>query len=247
MTDKVDVYPDGIALAHRVAELFVEMAEAAVATQGRFSVALAGGKTPKAVYSLLATDDFAPCVDWSLVHVFWGDERCVPPEHPDSNYRMARETLLDFVPIPVGNIYRIHGEDDPAKAAEDYDQLLHSFFDGRCLLPQLCARFDLIMLGMGEEGHTASLFPGTAAIHEQDRWVVAHHVEKLDAWRVTITPIALNAASNIIFTVSGANKAEALKQVIEGPEQPDVYPAQIIKPFEGHLHWLADQEAAALL
>src|SRR5262245_52537115 len=182
-TNRVDVYPDTAALTRRAAELFVEIAVAAVATQGRFSVALAGGKTPRAVYSLLATDEFATCVDWSLMHVFWGDERCVPPEHPESNYRMARETLLDFVPIPVGSIYRIHGEDDPTQAAEDYDALLHSFFDGRCLMPQLCARFDLIMLGMGDEGHTASLFPGTAAVHEQDSWVVAHHVEKLNAWR----------------------------------------------------------------
>jgi len=247
MTDKVDVYPDSVALARKVAALFVELADSAMATSGRFSVALAGGSTPKAAYSLLASDEFAPRVDWSLVHVFWGDERCVPPEHADSNYRMARETLLDYVPIEVGNIHRIRGEDDPAHAAHDYEMLLQSFFDGRCMMPQLCSRFDLIMLGMGDDGHTASLFPGTAAIHEDNHWVVAHHVEKLDAWRVTLTPVALNAASNIIFTVAGANKAEPLKQVLNGPDQPDVFPSQIIRPFDGNVHWLVDQAAAALL
>jgi len=200
-------------------------------------VALSGGSTPRATYTLLASDEFAARVDWPRVHVLWGDERCVPPDHPESNYRMARETLLDKIPIPAENVYRIRGELPPDQAATAYQAELEAILG-------TIGRFDLILLGMGEDGHTASLFPGTAAIHEQTRWVVAHYVDKLSAWRVTLTPVVINAAARVTFLVSGAGKAERLREVLDGPHQPDVLPAQIVRPTGGRLLWLADAAAA---
>jgi 6-phosphogluconolactonase len=238
---EVRVYTGASALARAAAEHFVALSIAAVRAHGQFAVALSGGSTPKTLYSLLATNEFAARLDWTRVHIFWGDERCVPPEHPDSNYRMARQALLDHAPIPAGNIYRIQGEREPAEAADDYERALQAFFTRRQ------PRFDLILLGMGDDGHTASLFPGTAVIHEQARWVVAYYVEKLRAWRVTLTPVVINAAANVTFVVSGAGKAECLSRVLTGPYQPDVLPAQIVRPADGHLLWLLDVDAAAQL
>jgi 6-phosphogluconolactonase len=155
-------------------------------------VALAGGSTPRAAYALLATEEFAARVDWSRVHVLWGDERCVPPDDPDSNYRMAREALLDKIPIPTENVHRIRGELPPDEAAAAYQAELEAVLGAG-------GRFDLVLLGMGVDGHTASLFPGTAALHEGERWVVAAFVDKLSAWRVTLTPVVLNAAAQVTF------------------------------------------------
>ncbi len=248
----VEVYPDAVSLARAAVEHFVALAAEAISTRGRFAVALAGGSTPRATYRLLAADEFAARVDWRHVHVFWGDERCVPPDHPDSNYRMARQTLLDAVPLPADNVHRIQGEMEPTRAAAQYERTLRAFFSssagGRDAgNEETPARFDLVLLGMGGDGHTASLFPGTMAIGEQTRWVVAHHVEKLSAWRVTLTPVAINAAANVTFLVSGAGKAERLQQVLAGPYRPDVLPAQIVRPGRGRLRWLVDAAAAALL
>ena len=245
----VEVYPDARQLAHAVADHFVLLSSEAIASHGRFAVVLAGGSTPKAAYALLATEEYATRVDWSRVYIFWGDERCVPPDHVDSNYRMAREVLLDHVPIPESNVHRMRGELEPGQAAGEYEAALRTFFfprsgdrkaEGETLVPS----FDLILLGMGDDGHTASLFPGTAAIHEQTRWVVAHRVEKLDTWRITLTPVIINAAANVTFAVSGAGKAERLRQVLNGPRQPDVLPAQIVNPDGGRVLWLVDQAAA---
>lgn len=238
---QVKICPDATALARSAAEHFVELAGEAVHARGRFAVALSGGSTPKTMYSLLATSEFAARIDWTRVYIFWGDERCVAPEHPDSNYRMAREALLDHVPIPVDNVHRIQGEMEPAQAAGEYERMLRVFFT------QGQPRFDLILLGMGDDGHTASLFPGTAAIHEPTRWVAAHLVSKLNAWRVTLTPVVINAAANVIFVVSGAGKAGRLSQVLTGPYQPDVLPSQVVQPAGGHLLWLLDADAAVQL
>ncbi|GAB4435832.1 MAG: 6-phosphogluconolactonase [Anaerolineae bacterium] len=236
----VEVYPDSEALAHGAATHFVRLAAAAIAEHGRFSVALAGGSTPEAMHRALASEAFAPRVDWERVHVFWGDERCVPPDHAESNYRMARETLLDGVPIPARNVHRMRAEIGPEAAADEYEAALRAFFgaDGP-------PRLDLIFLGMGDDGHTASLFPGTAAVHETAGWVAAHHVAKLGAWRVTLTPAVLNAAANVIFLVAGAHKAARLREVLHGPYQPDALPAQVVKPAAGRLLWLVDQAAVA--
>jgi 6-phosphogluconolactonase len=236
----VRISPDPDSLARAAAQHFVALAAEAVAEHGRFAVALAGGSTPRATYSLLATPEFARRVDWPRVHVFFGDERCVPPEHPDSNYRMAREALLAHVPIPADNVHRIPCEMQPERAAAGYERRLRAFFGEQ-------ARFDLVLLGMGEDRHTASLFPGTAAIREKRRWVVAHYVQKLAAWRVTLTPVAINAAANVTFLVSGAAKAEALRAVLKGPEQPEVLPAQVVRPTEGHIVWMLDRQAARSL
>jgi 6-phosphogluconolactonase len=239
----IRVYPNADELTRAAAEFFVTQAQAAITTCQRFSVALSGGSTPKPLYALLATEDFARRVDWAHVYVFWGDERCVPPDHPDSCYRMAREALLDHVSLPSQNIYRIRGEEEPARAANEYEQVLRRFFGEAS-----GARFDLVWLGMGDDGHTASLFPGTEVLDEQGRWVKENHVPAVQQkWRITLTPSAINAASNIAFLVSGAGKAERLRQVLKGEYQPHLLPSQLVAPIKGHLVWLVDTAAAALL
>jgi 6-phosphogluconolactonase len=235
-------YPNEQRLMRAAADEIVAVAQESIASRGRFSIALAGGSTPKSLYLLLATPDYISRFQWDRVYVFWGDERCVPPEHVDSSYRMARETLLDHVPIPQENIHRIHGEDDPAKAALEYAQVLHEFFSNAN-----SPRFDFILLGMGDDGHTASLFPGTAALHEQTRWVVENYVVSKQMWRITLSPFAINSAANVAFLVSGASKAERLHEVLNGEFQPDTFPAQIVNPANGRLLWLVDSASAALL
>jgi 6-phosphogluconolactonase len=227
-----EICADADALARTAAEHFVTQAARAIAARARFFVALAGGSTPRATYELLATDEFVTRVAWPRVHVFWGDERCVPPTHADSNYRMAREALLDHVPIPVDNVHRIAGELDPAQAAVSYEAELRATLGaGR--------RFDLILLGMGSDGHTASLFPGTAALDEQERWVVENYVGQLNEWRVTLTLTAINRARQVTFLVSGPSKAEALVRIRAG----ESLPAGLVQPLEGKLTWLVDREA----
>ena len=185
----------------------------------------------------LATGDWqlAPG-DWRLFHILWGDERCVPPDDLRSNYRMAKEALLDRVPIPADQIHRIRGEDDPEKAAADYERELRALLGSEGL--------DLVLLGLGEDGHTASLFPGQAAVHEAARWVVAVPAPDGTMWRVTLTPAVLNAARNVTFVVSGAGKAQRLEQVLQGPFTPDILPAQSIRPTQGQLTWMVDEAAA---
>jgi 6-phosphogluconolactonase len=242
MMREIRIYPDEQQSMRAAADEIAAIAAEAVSSRGRFSIALSGGSTPKSLYALLATSGYATRFQWSQVHVFWGDERCVPPDHADSSYRMARETLLDYVPIPKENIHRIHGEDDPAKAALDYEGMLRDFF-----AIEDKPRFDLILLGMGDDGHTASLFPGTAALHEHTRWVVENYVEAKRLWRITLSPFAINSASCVTFLVIGENKAERLREVFQGKYQPDRLPAQLVNPDNGHLLWLVDSAAAALL
>jgi 6-phosphogluconolactonase len=247
---RVEIAADGAALAHAAAGHFVGLAEAAIAARGRFLVALSGGSTPRAAYALLATPGCAARVRWAQVHIFWADERGVPPDSPDSNYRLAREMLLDKVPIPTANVHRLAGEQPPMDAAVEYERVLRGVFGPpgqgpvRGLPPP---RFDLIVLGLGADGHTASLFPGTPAVRERERWVVANSVEKLGGWRLTLTLPVLNAATNVIFLVSGQEKAARLKQVLEGPRQSDAPPAAMVNPSAGNLLWLVDAAAASLL
>lgn len=235
---EIEIYPGVEPLAQAVAEKIVSLASAAIMMRGKFSIALSGGKTPPPLYRLLATGPFLKRIDWKHVHVFWSDERCVPPDHPDSNYRMARETLLDRVPLPSGNIYRMRGELKPSAAATDYEQTLRLFFDQQIT-------FDLHLLGIGTDGHTASLYPGTTALKEEKRWVVANYVEKLNTWRITMSPLALNAAASVIFMVSGQNKAEALREILEGSGNPLQFPAKLIQPQTAL--WMIDEQAASLL
>ncbi len=232
MTPEIVVLPDPEALAREATDRFVALARSAIAAHGRFTVALSGGSTPKALYEQLV----AQPVEWQHVHVFWGDERCVPPDHPDSNYGMAQRALLSHIDIPAQNVHRLKGELDPAQAAQQYEAELRTVFGAQ-------PRFDLILLGMGADAHTASLFPGTPALHEQQRWVAAHYVDKLQANRVTLTPPIINQAAAVIFLIAGNDKAAALRSVWHGPHDPDRFPAQIVAPTAGRVIWLVDQAA----
>ena len=243
---EIEVYPDGEALIRTEAERFVALAAEAIAARGRFAVALSGGSTPRPLYQRLATPPLAGRIDWSRVHVFWGDERAVGPDHPESNYRMTREALLDHVPIPAANVHRIVGEDDPDAAARAYERTLREFFATPDGPP--ARSFDLVLLGMGDDGHTASLFPGTPPVTEERRWVMANHVTgPKTAWRITLTPVVLNAAGAVTFLVAGADKAPRLRDVIEGGDEAPVLPAQRIQPSHGALTWMVDAAAAARL
>jgi 6-phosphogluconolactonase len=237
---EIEVFPSAEALARAAAAHFVERARESIAANGRFRVALSGGSTPKAMFTLLASDEFAPQVDWSRVQVFWSDERAVLPDHSDSNYYMAYESLLSRVPIPENNVYRIQAQREPSQAAADYEMLLRALCGER-------PRMDLLFLGMGDDGHTASLFPHTKALEETQRWVVENYVEKLGVWRITFTAHAINAAAEVLFLVSGANKAERLHQVLRGDYQPHQLPSQLVKPTDGKLFWYVDEAAASLL
>lgn len=233
------VFTDNPSLVSGAADFIVEMASGAVAERGRFVIALAGGGTPRPVYARLAGGGYGERIPWEKVHIFFGDERCVPPHDPRSNYRMVRQAWLDHSPIPAEQIHRIRGEDDPAIEALRYEQDI-----ARLIRSDGPPAFDLILLGMGGDGHTASLFPGTAALHETTRRVVAQYVDVMTTWRVTFTPPLINAARHVAFLVEGAGKAEMLWNVLEGPFQPDVWPAQLIQPTNGDLHWLVDAAAA---
>ncbi len=230
-------------LSRRAADFFVEAANAAMADHGRFTVALSGGTTPKSAYALLASE-FRDRLPWANVDCFWSDERCVPPDHPESNFRMAEEALLSRVDIPSTNVHRMKGEDpNPPHAAEEYDQDLRAAFDSRDnTLPE----FDLMMLGMGGDGHTASLFPGTKALQETHAFAAANYVEKFRGYRLTLTLPVLNAARRVLFLVSGSDKAAALAKVL-GANHRDPLPASLVQPKHGSSLWLVDTDAAALL
>lgn len=231
------VYESKERLAEAAALLFVERARRAISGSGRFAVALAGGSTPKRAYELLA-NTYRDDVDWSGVHVFFGDERSVPPDHEDSNFRMANEALLSHV--PVGSVHRVRGELPPPEAAADYERELLEFFAG----PPV---FDLALLGIGEDGHTASLFPRTAALDVRDRLATENPVEKLGTTRITLTAPAINASREVAFLVAGEGKAEALEEILEGDADPHDYPAKLIRPAERDPTWMVDTAAAALL
>ena len=237
----VHVYEDSWDLADAATHAFVDRAKRAIAERGRFTVALAGGSTPRATYEMLAQEyprGNSEDLDWDRVHVFFGDERTVPADHEDSNYRMAKEALLDHV--PVGDVHRMRGELPPEEAAEAYEEELQGFFGEE--LPRL----DLILLGMGPDGHTASLFPETSALEVHDRLVVANPVLELETTRITLTVPVINAARAVFFLVAGEGKAEALREVLAGDADPREYPASLIRP-QGGPEWMLDRAAASLL
>ncbi len=235
---EIKVLPTPQALAQEAARRIVEIAQASIEMQGEFSLVLSGGSTPKALYELLAGNEYHQRIDWMKTHIFFGDERCVPPDDPDSNYRMARLALLSEVPIPGDNVYRIRGEIDPAQAAIEYGRLLKEEFadDGP----------DLTLLGMGEDGHTASLFPHTDALKETKHRCVANHVPKLNTWRITLTPPFMNRSHNVLILVAGAAKAPTVQEVLEGNPDPERLPIQLIKPITGPMIWLLDAAAAGM-
>jgi 6-phosphogluconolactonase len=243
---KVECFPDRGSMLCRVAEDVVGRAGQAIAQRRRFLLTLSGGSTPQPLYELLATPPYASRIEWQRVHVFWGDERCVPPEHPESNYHMARKALLEHVPLLPANVHRMRGEDEPTQAADAYEQWLRRFFGVGDSESVPATSFDLVLLGMGTDGHTASLIPGSAAASEARRWVVASPGPQAKGWRLTLTPVLLNAAVDVMFLVSGAHKAEPLRVVLE--ERPrDPLPAQLIRPKHGPPHWMIDAAAASRL
>jgi 6-phosphogluconolactonase len=246
------IYPDADHLAAATAEQFICLAVRAIARRGRFSAALAGGTTLRKTYALLASKAYSDRLAWEYVHIFWADERCVPPEHGGSHFCMAQQALLRHVPLPVDNIHRIHGELDPKKAARDYERNLQLFFIAenkrRGVTPgEFVPSFDLVLLGMGTDGHTASLFPGTAALRARRRWIIAHYVERLGCWRITMTPVIINEARQVIFLVSGHSKATLLHQILREPRTNNRLPAQLIELQNGGTTWMVDQAAASLL
>lgn len=229
-------------LFQAAAEEVIRSATDAVAQRGRFTIALSGGSTPRNLYTLIAANA-STTLPWDQMFFFWGDERHVPPDSPDSNYRMAKEALLSKVPIPAANIFPIPAENpDASEAAETYEQTLQKFF---AVAPGEFPRFDLILLGMGPDGHTASLFPETAALQEKSRLVVANWVEKLGSSRITFTLPLLNAARCVAFLVSGADKAAALHEVLEGNAPAEKYPSRLVQPRDGKLIWFVDRAAAS--
>ncbi|RMH06554.1 MAG: 6-phosphogluconolactonase [Nitrospirae bacterium] len=239
------IHSDPEALAEGAANHVVRAAGGAIEDHGCFRWVLAGGKTPRHLYTLLASAAFRSRIAWEHVHVFWGDERHVPPDHPDSNYRMARETLLAPLAIPDHHVYRIPAELPDAQAAADqYEATIREAFG---LSPPAIPCFDLVLLGMGQDGHTASLFPGSPALQETRRLVLAPWVEHLRAYRITLTPPAFNHAKHILFLVAGADKALTLQAVFNGPYRPDRFPCQLIRPLNGQVTWLVDQAAASCL
>lgn len=240
----VEVSADAGALAHAAAERFVVEAEAAVRARGRFTVALAGGTTPNAMYRLLASR-YRDAVPWDAIDFFWGDERHVPPTHRDSNVRAAYDAMLGSVPTPPARVHRIRGElPDASDAATDYEQTLRREFASP---PGKVPTFDLVLLGMGSDGHTASLFPGSEALLERERLVLAPWVDHLRSHRITLTLAVLNHATLVVFLVSGRAKADSLRDVVEGPDRPGQLPAQLVRPINGRSLWLVDREAATQL
>ena len=224
------------------AEEVIRIANQAVAERDRFTIALSGGSTPKSLYNLLATNA-RTALPWDRMYFFWSDERHVPATDPDSNYRMADEAMLSKVPVPPGNVFRFPTENpDAASVAKEYESTLRGFFQ---LEPGQLPRFDLILLGMGPDGHTASLFPGTAGLQEKSRLVIANWVEKLKTHRLTFTLPVLNAARSVAFLVGGTDKAQVLKAVLEEKVPGEQYPAKLVQPTDGKLIWFLDRAAAS--
>uniref|UniRef100_E6PY27 6-phosphogluconolactonase (6PGL) n=1 Tax=mine drainage metagenome TaxID=410659 RepID=E6PY27_9ZZZZ len=240
------VEPDHASLAWRGAEHIVELAEEAFAARGRVRLAISGGSTPRTMFALLAAHEhpFRQRMPWDALELFWVDERMVPPDHPDSNYRMTREALLDKLYLKPQQVHRIHGELDPQQAADEYEFDIRGSFR---LEGAESPRFDIIALGMGDDGHTASLFPHTEAIHDMSRIVTANHVPQKDTWRVTLTWPVINQAREVFFLIGGADKAQVLSEVFLGPGDVERLPSQLIWPASGILTLILDQAAAAHL
>ena len=241
MSDReIQIAPDLASVSRIGADEIVRCAKESIAARGRFTIALSGGSTPQGTHALLAERKDLP---WDKIYVFFGDERHVPPDDKDSNYRAAKESLLSKIPIPAENVHRIPAELDARVAAQQYEEDLRKFFQ---LSPGQWPRFDLIMLGMGPDGHAASLFPGTAALNENSRWVAANWVEKLNTWRITFTFPLINRAAEVLYLIAGDDKAQVLRDVLEG-DKTDVYPVQRVQPVDGKFLWIIEKGAARLL
>ncbi|MBC7890857.1 MAG: 6-phosphogluconolactonase [Sphingobacteriaceae bacterium] len=230
-------YPTPASLTRAVADWLVAYSAEVLAKQARFTIALSGGSTPQALYELLATEEFRRKIAWESWHVFWGDERGVSFNDERSNARMAFHALLDYVPVPSSQIHVLRTDNLPKLVARDYEALLHTYFDNQT------TTFDLVLLGLGEDGHTLSLFPGTDVVNEERAWVRAVYLDSQEMNRLTLTAPLVNRAACVAFLVTGAKKAPVLKEVLEGIYQPEKYPSQRIQPLNGNLHWFVDEAA----
>ena len=237
----IKIFPDLPSWTREAAVTFHHIARESLEKRGIFSAALSGGGTPKPVYREIGTSGNQVPLRWSNIHLFWGDERHVPPGHADSNYKMVKAQLLDHISIPSGNVHRVPAEMEARMAAFSYEEVLRGFFDGEQ------PRFDLVFLGMGDDGHTASLFPHSAGLNEEDRWFIANFSPTKEEWRLTLTKNAINKARNIVVMVRGHSKAKMVADVLTGPINPEEKPIQLISPVDGNMIWILDREAASLL
>ena len=237
---QIHIHPNIDELAQHVARWMAVVIKETLAQQDRFTLALSGGSTPQKLHRILAQEPLRSEIDWTRLHIFWGDERAVPFEDERNNAKMAFDTLLNFVPIPKEQIHVMRTDIPAEEAASQYEQLLHAYFDGKPF------SFDLVLLGMGDDGHTLSLFPGKPIVHEKHKWADAFFLEAQDMFRITLTAPVTNLSKRVAFMAAGAGKAATLKGVLEGPYQPDIYPSQQIKPA-GELHWFVDEAAAQQL
>ena len=237
----VRVFQDLEALSHAAAALFTESSGQAVGERGRFLVALSGGRTPLRLYELLAQAPYREQVDWACLHAFWGDERCVPAEDLMSNYRLVQDVLLAHVPVPAENVHRVRTELEPELAAQDYSRQLRRFASSPLIWP----RFDLVLLGLGLDGHTASLFPHSPVDTAEPTLAVSAPPPARPPWRVTLTPAVINTSRRIVFLISGSGKSRVLASVLYGEHNPQTLPAQRIRPADGDLIWMLDRRAAA--
>ncbi len=240
----IEIYKDNDHLARELAEWITSLIEETLRRKDSFSLVLSGGSTPKKLNHLLAASPFRERIDWKKVYIFWGDERAVPFEDERNNARMAFDTLLDRVAIPKEQIYIMDTSLSPDAAAMQYEEILNEYF-GTDVLP--AKTFDLVLLGMGDDGHTLSLFPGTPVIHEEKSWVAGYFLKVQDMSRITLTKNIVNHADHIVFMISGKDKARALREVIEGERNPDLYPSQVIIPTQGELHFFVDEPSASEL
>lgn len=238
---QLHVFENSTDLSQAAAGWITGLIESKLAIQDRFTLALSGGSTPQKLHALLAAEPYVTRIDWSKVHIFWGDERFVPIEDERSNAKMAFDTLLDFVSVPMEQIHVMRTDIDPTLAAFEYEQILHRYFD------DTENSFDLVLLGMGDDAHTLSLFPGSPSVDEKEKWATAFFLQSQDMFRITLTYPIVNRSSAVAFLTTGKGKALALKHVLEGAYEPAKYPSQLIKPAQGELHWFVDKEAAAQL
>jgi 6-phosphogluconolactonase len=235
---ELHVFKDGEALSNGAAKFIADHIVTTLKKSPRYTIALSGGSTPKRLHQLLAQPPYKEQIDWSKLHIFWGDERAVPFEDDRNNAKMAYETLLDFVPVPAEQIHVMRTDIGPESSAAEYEQILHRYFD------TTPTSFDLVLLGMGDDGHTLSLFPGQPVIHEEKLWATAFWLQAQDMYRITLTKTIVNKSACVVFLTAGTAKAHALKEVLKGAPNPDLYPSQVIKPV-GELHWFVDEAAAA--
>jgi 6-phosphogluconolactonase len=238
---ELSIYKDNTELSNEVAKWIADQISTTLKKQDRFTLVLSGGSTPHKLNTILARSPYKEQIDWSRLHIFWGDERYVPFEDERNNAKMAYDTLLDHVPVPADQIHVMRTDIPPEQSALAYEKTLHHYFH------YSSRSFDLVLLGMGDDGHTLSLFPGMPVIHEEDKLTTAYFLKVQDMYRITLTAPLVNRAARVAFLVTGAGKAPALKEVIEGDYKPDTYPAQVIKPIDGELYWFVDEAASALL